>query len=219
MEGTARWFESGPSAILDDPELATLMVRIGMASNALAAQKNATHAAQQLPSESAVSLRDMVCLLITSAALTNEAIKLVHGGLAWLRPLASKSGAPEEMLKNIGRLCAGKHPASALLERARNQLGFHWDAELVEPSVREFGRNPKLVWMENDHTHTTHRLAMEVLSHALLPDAQISDETQRPALIEEAVRQVVEAMELIVAFSTASAFGYMQTVKAKRCER
>lgn len=212
-EGAQRWAETGPGAILNDPDLATLIVRIGMATNALSAQIHAGKAAaERLP---AAKTRDILCSLVTSAALTNEAIKVVSGGMSRLRPLALRAGASEELLQRIGQLCAGKHPADGLLKRARNEIGFHWDQDTIGPSVREFGKNRKLIWIEADtNGEYVHRLACEVLVHALFPEAQQQDSDGTKLTLEQEMKHLSSAMDLIIEFCVASAWGYMRACQA-----
>jgi hypothetical protein len=111
--------------------------------------------------------RDINAAFVTSCAITFEAIRLASGGMPALRPLALLIGAKPSLLEEMGQLCAGKHPASAHLNRARNQLGFHWDRALIEPAVRDFATNRSIVWLESDeHSHPVHALAQAVLLHA-----------------------------------------------------
>src|SRR5688572_25044075 len=91
MEGTVRWVESGPDAIRKDPELATLIIRVGMASNALMTQHHVARTAKQRET-TAARVRDTLCSLVTAAALTTEAIRLAQENMATLRRLAAEGG-------------------------------------------------------------------------------------------------------------------------------
>ena len=210
IAGTKAWYESDSTAIQNDPELAILIVQIGMAENALAAQFNAAKDATQR--RGAIGLRDGLCSLVTSAALTCEALRVVQGGMKRLLPLARDGDASEDVLRQIGQLCAGKHQANSFLSRARNQFGFHWDEAAIGPSVREFGRNKKLVWMEGsiDDDDYVHRLAAEVLAHALVPAS--ADERDRA--ITREMHHVFDAMKIVIQFCAASTFGFMRACGA-----
>ena len=156
--------------------------------------------------------------LVTSAALTTEAIKLASEGLARLRPLVEGAGAPDDLLQNMGKLCAGKHPSAEVLNRARNHIGFHWAKDVIGPPTREFGKNKKIVWMEAGIGHdNVHRLASDVLVHALFPEVARQTNTaaaQRAA--SEAMSHISDAMSLIIEFFAASAFGYLKWCGAVR---
>jgi hypothetical protein len=208
---TTHWFESGPNAIHDDLALATLIIRIGMVDNALSAQFNAARAAGD--GTSALGMRDVVCSLVTSAALTDEAIRVVSGGLKLLRPLALAGDATEDVVEGISQLCAGKHPAAEFLYRARNKVGFHWDEKIIKPSVESFGKKEKLVWIEAGADHDfVHRLASEVLLNALFPSA--TPQRSLDAMVRQEIVQVADALKLIVKFCNAAAFGYLKTCGA-----
>jgi hypothetical protein len=88
--------------------------------------------------------------------------------------------------------------------------------------VLEFGRNKKLVWLETgaDGNHSVHRLASDVLAHALFFEvtSQPVDVEQRPG-IGAAMKQLQDAMEVIVEFFTAAVYGYMLSCDAVRRER
>jgi hypothetical protein len=217
--GSARWFETDPDAIRDDADMAVLMVRVGMASNALNAQ---FHAGSQVRKRTvAVRNRDGLSSLVTAAAVTFEAVRLARERMATLRPLALEAGASEELLSRVGKLCGGKHPAIKVLDRARNKLGFHWDVEEVARSVREYARNQKIVWLESDKdSHPVHRLALDVLIQALFPEARNeSDRTKAQKAFSESMSAVQDAMNLITEFFTASVYGYMRHVNADRQEQ
>lgn len=157
----------------------------------------------------------------TTAAFTDEAIRLAREKMSTLRPLAARGGATDELLDCVGKLCAGKHPSAQILKHARNNVGFHWDQDLIGESVRDYGRNQKVVWLESDAAfQPVHRLAADVLAHALLPDAgsQSNKDTEQRA-VEEAMSQVDEAMRLIIEFFTACVFGYMKCCDATRRTR
>src|SRR5687767_8753989 len=92
---SVRWFESTPEPIVSNLPLATLIVRMGMASNALAAQLRAGAEARRRR-YSPAKTRDLVWGFVTSAAFTNEAIRLAREEMATLRPLAVRGGAPAD---------------------------------------------------------------------------------------------------------------------------
>ena len=220
MDQSVKWIESDANAILSDVDLATLIIRLGMASNALDAQLSVHQRARHQPP--VVRLRDTALSLVTEAALTFEAIKVLSSGMARLRPLASQAGASEELLKRVGRLCAGQHAASAFLERARNQLGFHWDAEAVRLAVLMFGRTEKLVWIEFDgNGEAVHRLAVEVMIHAMFPELAtnaIVDEATVAPLLDTALRDMQDASTLVTEFTVKATLGFLLSVTGSGSE-
>jgi len=219
LPDSTRWFESGPELLLRDQELAVLIVRIGMASNSLAGHSQAGANAAKSPAGQ--RMRDIVGALVTSAAFTNEAIRLAREEMKTLRRLAIGAGARPELLERVGQLCAGKHPSAQILNRARNQIGFHWDAAVIGLSVKEYGKNQKIIWLESDaDSNPIHRLAVDVLAHALLGEATSQpDEAATQRAITSALSEVSAAMHLITEFFTACIYGYLKKSGAIRQTR
>jgi hypothetical protein len=174
LDGTIKWIESKPDALSNDPGMAGLMVRIGMAVNALTVHVHFGYLASRQKAD-AVRQRDNMVSLVMAASLAFEAIVLANENQSRLRPLLERVGDKGALLSRVGRLLSGTHPASGLLERARNSLGFHWDYkdEFIGPVINDFTKNDMIVWVEEvppPESHTVHRLSVEVLTHALLPD-------------------------------------------------
>src|SRR5262245_62214398 len=105
-----------------DLGLATSIIRVGMAAIALNAQLHGASETRR-GRYSAQKSRDLICSLATTAAMVNEAIRLAQEQMRVLRPLAARAGASSELLEAMGQVCAGKHPASPVLKRARKQVG------------------------------------------------------------------------------------------------
>lgn len=214
------WFETGPYGITGNPALATVIVRVGLASNALNAQLTSAVAMLKRKNRR-YKMRDGLFSLVTTAAFTNEAIRLAQKNMSDLKDLARRAGAKDDLLKRVGKLCGGHHPASEFLGRARNQLGFHWDADVVQASLNDYARNEKLVWVESDaEDQPFHRLAGEVLAHALFPDsARLTDPQQMQAAIKTTLSDMGNAIDLIVEFFTAAVYGFLKVSRATRRAR
>jgi len=214
LDGTPQWFQSEPDILSRDPAMAGLMVRIGMAVNALTVHLDLGHAAGQRKAD-AVRQRDNLVSLVMTASLAFEALRLARENQSKLRPLLQRAGGNDALLFHFGKLLAGKHPASALLERARNSLGFHWDYKdrFIGPIVKGFERNKKIIWVEEvpaPEANTVHRLASEVLAHALLPEASAhSDSTLQRKSTNAAIQQVIDALNILAEYFTAAVVAYL----------
>jgi hypothetical protein len=216
-EGTTAWFETLPDVLSNDEMMAGVMVRVGMAVNALTVHLHLGYQAGQ--KLGAVRERDNLVSLAMSAALAFEARVLAQKYQAQLRPLLLKrqENGDEEAgiaLKQMGTLLSGNHPASALLERARNNLVFHFDYkdEFIGPIVRNFARNEKIVWVEEvppPQANTVHRFAIEVLAHALFPEADTSDSEKQRQIIEASMGDVRDAINIIASYFTMAAVAYL----------
>jgi hypothetical protein len=130
-----------------------------------------------------------------------------------LRELAREGDASEELLAAMGQLCAGKHPAAGILDRARNNVGFHWDADVVAPAVSDFGTNQKIVWLESDREIFVHRLAFEVVGGVLFPEATArSDEAEIQHAINLGLSNALDAVNLISTFFVKATLGYLHSI-------
>lgn len=222
MDDSDRWFESGPEPIWNDEKAAVLMVRVGMAQNALVAEMDAANLAIDGIDTGPRRIRMSLARLVTSAALVFEATRLAQENMRELRALASSAHrAPRSgLFEEIGKLCAGKHPASQVIARARNKVGFHWDADQIGVSVVEFGRNAQLVWLEASGDEVPlHRLAADVLAHVLFPETDTPELEAGQEAAKVAMAQLGEAMRLVVEFFTAATYGYLRQCGAQRRER
>jgi hypothetical protein len=219
LSGTAAWWQTGPRPILEDTDLAVTMIRVGMAHNALQFQ---LHAGVTSPAASAAErLRNTLCSLTASASFTYEAMLLAKEQMRVLRPLAIAAGISDVLLQEVGKLTGGQHSAFRTLDRARNQIGFHWDAEIVKQSLREYARNESLCWIEfTRNGQPVHRLAAEVLAHALIPLAWTEgpDEQAEDGLLLREMKNINRAMRLISEFFAASLFGFLEQKGARRGE-
>jgi hypothetical protein len=228
MVGTTIWYETGPNLIHENASLATLVVKLGMISNAIAAQLFAGLEAHRQPA--AARGRNVLCSLISSAALTHEALRHVGqakhrlGDLMIREANEDSRARVEHLLERVGQLCAGRHPASDVLARARNNVGFHWDEDVIEPTVRAFGRNKAIVWIESvespepqyneDHVH---RLASDVLAITLIPElTNVMDNEESDRIMNRVFEHVRDAMRLVMEFCSAASFAYLTSNQVER---
>lgn len=216
------WFETGPEPIWNDEKTAVLMVRVGMAQNALVAEMDAARLAVAGVRTGARRMRLSLTRLVSSAALVFEAARLAKENLAELRRLATSGHRQPRpgLLDEIGQLCAGKHPASAVITRARKKVGFHWDADEIGASVAEWGKNAQLVWLEARGDEVPlHRLASDVLARVLFPETDTPDPAANQRAASVAMDHLSQALNLVVEFFTAATYGYLKLSGARRKER
>ena len=219
---TAFWFQSGPEAIAADLEIATLIVRVGMAYNSLAAQLQAGVDARRHRRHSAARTRGLISALVTSAAVTKEARKLAQDNKVELRRLAQDGGAKRALLDKVDNLCQPMDPAAAFLSRARNKIGFHWDPQVVRNSLRDFSKKQKIVWVEADRQwQPVHRLAVDVAAHALFREAfrEAHDKPQEAEMqIRDSIEKINGAMRLLIDFFAAAFLGFAHRFGLERKE-
>lgn len=179
-----------------------------MAANALSVQLNAARATGEGPH--VVHYRNVLLSLVNCAAVTNESIKLIRESRATLDALAQEGKVRPEVVADIDLLCSWTHPANTTLKRARHDLGFHWKPDVIAESVKEYAANERVVWLElaSDGAFV-HRLAVEVLAHALLgTEVMKGDPKEMGALIADRMGHVWNAMKSIEGFLSACVIGF-----------
>lgn len=215
FDGTADWFETEPDVLSNDPEMAGLMVRIGMAVNALTIMLNLAEQASHRKLD-AVRQRDNIVSLVMAASLAFEATVLANNYQRKLRPLLQRVQGKDDLLSRVGKLLSGTHPACGLLKRARNSLGFHFDYrdDFIGPIVNDFANNEKIIWVEDvlpPDPDTVHRLSFEVLTHALLPDVGAhSDPTKQRQLVDATFGEVIDALNILAEYFTVVVVAYLR---------
>lgn len=222
IDDSDQWFETGPEPIWNDETMAVLMVRVGMAQNALVAEMDAAALAIAGVRTGARRMRLSLTRLVSTAALVFEAARLAKENMAELRCLATSGHSQPRsgLLDEIGQLCAGKHPASAVITRARKKVGFHWDADEIRASVVEWGKNAQLVWLEACGDEVPlHRLSSDVLAHVLFPDTDSPDPAASQRAARVAMDHLSQSINLIAEFFTAATYGYLKLSGATRQER
>jgi hypothetical protein len=226
MQASSQWFVSDPTAIEGDHvDDAVLMVRLGLAVNALNAQQMCMRRVSAgSHTTDAVAMRDSILTLAGLAAYAKEALAILTGSadsppaLARVEELAKQGGADQALFERVRKICGGSHPATPILTRVRNKLVFHWDPSVVRDSLQEFSRNKELVWAEAaDKTSgsTVYRLSVEVLVHALLhtPATDSSgqhdvDELSSNERVREAMDPVIDAVTAIVRLFECAMLGF-----------
>lgn len=125
MTDSDQWYESGPEPIWNDPQTATLMIRIGMAQNALVAEMEMANLVTNAIHSDARRQRGSLSRLVMTAALVSEAAKLAQKSMRELRRLASSARREARigLFEEIGQLCARQAPRQQS-DRAGSQQGW-----------------------------------------------------------------------------------------------
>jgi len=210
------WWVRAPLATVNaDPEQAVLVVRLGLAVNALRAQHRWT--ASLARASTAVEQSDFLLSFVTAASITREALNILTGtgptpGEARrVRELATAAGVAPALSAKLGQLMGGGHRASTVLTRVRNQLGFHWDPTLLGTAIVDAANDP-VVWEEGRTRsvgESVYRLASDTLANAILPGmSTLSDEEAR-LRFADALRDVVDAMDTVAEYFSLAIAGYL----------
>jgi len=170
-KNSSYWVTTKSAVITDDVETTLLVVRFGLAFNAMLAQHR--FALTALNANGADVSRDSVAAFTVAAALTEESRLVINGDYKRIMALARRGGAPESLIKQFGHLNSRKGPLLAALDIIRNKLTFHWDADEVAKSLADFVEYDSVIWLEGrDETlgQTVCRLSADVLLNAVYPE-------------------------------------------------
>lgn len=200
------------SSLKNDPEGATLAVRLCLAVNALRASFRFFEAVKDLPGPGGE--RDRFWAFLVAAGYTKEALNILGGTKhappqnAKVEDLARRSGVSEDTVTKIGRLLGGSDPASAVLARIRNKLAFHWDPVPIGNWIAGFDRSA-VVWFDASGGSTNgesfYRAASDAVANSVLPSDEYEaalpegDERDRHdrERFADAVRSITAAMTTI----------------------
>lgn len=222
------WVTSSTEAIVADPDLATLVLRLQLAVNALTVQRR-FGVRLSSASATAAGARDHFISFVSIAAFTKEAIDIlsgvgnVPGEAARVATLAAKGGAPADLANAIARLCDGSHVASPLMIMLRQQLGAHWDPVLLKESLLAFVMKRSVVWIESAGPSTdevVHRLPIEVIGNSTFP-AGLNDKLDHLEPLQATRARLITALEVIgdagdlmVAYFSFAITGYLEEIGA-----
>jgi hypothetical protein len=111
------WVRTSQAAVTDDPDTAVLLLRLGLAVNALRAQHRWT--ASLVRASTAAEKTDFLFSFVTAASYTREALNILTGtgptaGEAGrVRQFAEAAGVDPALVAKIGQLMGGGHAACA----------------------------------------------------------------------------------------------------------
>lgn len=199
------FFTAGPDSVKKDPALATLMLRLGAAVNAIRAAQRWILACKD--ASGVVGQQDLLWGFLVGAAYLKEAIdSLLRPHYQEIVRLAREDGTPEDAIKSLGNLMSKKPRDlySRLLMNARNRLVFHWEEETFRHWA-EHHNNSTVVWARGTGEKDG-GIVFLASSHALL-DSLIPDASE--AEIHSRAGEVAEASGLLVGVFQRAIHGYL----------
>jgi hypothetical protein len=163
----------------------------------------------------------LVHSLIAYGSILREALNILTGTnrqpgeMSRVLNLAARTDVPAALVKRVKRICGGSDPASRILTMMRNQLGYHWDPEVLKASLQGFVVNRTLVWAEAREfppKTVVHRLALETSTNAMFPSTGRTDAEMRPT-ISTAMDAVQEAGNAISSLMTHAIRAYYDEIR------
>jgi len=188
-----------------DPNLATLMLRLGAAANAIHAAQGWTLACKD--SSGAASKRDLIWSFLVATAYLKEAIdSLLRPYYREIVELARKDGASEDGIRSLGDLMSKKQHGlyKRVLVNARNRLVFHWEEEPFRRWA-EHHNDPIVTWAQgtgDKEGEVVYVAAGIALLDSLMPGASDPE-------IRRRIGDVAEASGLLVGIFEKAINGYL----------
>lgn len=215
------WKVEAPKVSLtDDIDTATLVLRLGIAVNAIRASQRFYLAVENAPG--LAGERDQFWAFLIALGFLREAIVTVLvPKFPMVKELAKAGGAQDELIKKAGELLSGKLPLTKTLDRMRNKLIFHWDEEPIRDFITSY-TNEVVVWGNGigpTQGEMIHSVAVEAVTKFLLPDepdAPQPEPSERTIeRLNSLISDVLSAMRSIEQFFEFAIIGYMKRTGAQ----
>lgn len=209
-----RWkVEATKSSLTDDVETATLVLRLGIAVNAIRAAQRFYYTAKDAPGPGGE--RDRVWAFLIAVGFLVEAIGLLRPKFPQVGLLAQAGGASDDLIRNASALLSGRLPVNRVLDRMRNSLIFHWDEDPIREFVKRYTKD-KVLWAEgigDTQGEMIYGVAADSLTNSILPDEPnaIEPESTERSLerLKDLMVDVVAATKSLTAFFDCAIRGHL----------
>jgi hypothetical protein len=212
--------EARKESLVDDPELSTLLLRLGIAVNATRAAQRFFYAVKDTRGPGGE--RDRFWAFLIGVGFMREAIQtLLRPKFPQIKALAMAGGADGELIEKVGALLSGKLPLSKTLNRLRNKLIFHWDETPIREFVQRYTED-RVVWADgigNSQGEMIYRAAADALSNSVLPDDSSAPQPEPPeesmARLQRLLGELFRATELVLRMFDFAIKGHLLRVDVK----
>lgn len=212
--------EAARASLTSDIDIATLVLRLGIAVNAVRAAQRFFYAVEDAPGPAGE--RDRLWAFLIALGFLHEAIQVVlRPNFRKVRALAEAGGAGEPLIKEASALLSGKLPLSQTLNRVRNKLIFHWDDEPVREFVTQYSRDT-VVWVDglgDTQGEMLYRTAADALTNSVLPDepGALQPEPQERSVerLKKLIADVLRAMDCVLKLFDFAIKGHLAAIGAQ----
>lgn len=197
---------------LDD---AALVLRLGIAANAIAATQRFYWFVRDAPGPAGA--RDRIWAFLVALGFIHEAIRVVRPNFPRIRELAALGGAEQKAIDGMGQLLSGRLPLNRTLDRMRNKLIFHWDDELIREYASQFSKE-EVVWAQgvgDTRGESMFAAAADALTNSVLPDEVGAGEERNQERVRELVQEAKPAMELVIDVLQRAIMGHLKGCKTR----
>jgi hypothetical protein len=162
-------------SLRSEPAVATLMLRLGAAVNAIRASQRMTLIARKTPG--LLGLRDLTWTFLAAAAQLKEAIdSLLKTNLSVIVSNAREGGASEEDLSRLNQILDDGPESlyARVLREARDRITYHWDKKAFVTWQEAQSASSSVVWILGEGQRegdVLHIAAAAALTEAIIPNA------------------------------------------------
>jgi hypothetical protein len=218
-QGAVQWIETDATPLTDRSE-AILVLRLGVAVNALRAQHRFTEAVRGVQQVGPARRREGLWAFLQALAFLKEALKIVktadgrptlESGI--VRRLAEAGQASRAVLESMDKIERDRHVASPIIARARDKVAFHWDRDIFSQWIDDVGAtsNP-LIWVEGSTPEeAVYRAAADAIEHGVLTSELVISYGggDRDAAFDQLVPGIGGAIECVMRYYDAAIAGFL----------
>ena len=213
-----RWkIEAPRSSLSDDLDTGTLVLRLGIAVNAIRAAQR-FYAAADAPGPGGE--RDRFWAFLIAAGFLNEALQVLRPSFPRVRALAEAGGVASSDIRNASELLSGRRPINQLLDHLRNRLVFHWDDGPIREFAARYSRET-VVWGEgvgDSNGEMLYRASADSLCNSVLPDEPDRDVppvNEGLERVRNLIREVTAATRSVLGVFEHAITGYLSASGAR----
>lgn len=217
--GQQAWRLSAPKeSLTSDADDAVLMLRLGIAVNAMRSAQRFYDVCKDLPGPAGE--RDRLWAFLVALGFLHEAIQnVLRADYPTIAEYARAAGASDELAKEAASLLSGKNELGRILTRMRNTLIFHWDRAPIQRFAQAFDPD-EVAWADGvgvTSGEAVYRAAADAVADSIFPDEPGSRTTSEETgdRIRELMREVLRATRHVFSFFDLAIAGFLRGQKAK----
>jgi len=216
-----QWRVEAPQVSLTgNIDTATLVLRLGIAVNAVRAAQRFFDAVKDTPGPAGE--RDRLWAFLIALDFLYEAVKtILQPKFPQIKDLAQVGGAQDELIREAGELLSGKLPLTKTLDRMRNKLIFHWDEDPIREFASRFSKSA-VVWADgvgDTQGEMFYRAAADALTNSVLPDELGAPQPESPERsierLKALIAEVLSATDRVLKLFDFAIKGHLLEIGAK----
>ncbi len=202
--------EAPKSSLSDNVDDSTLVLRMGIAVNAVRAAQSFFWFVKD--ARGPAGERDRLWAFLIALGFLHEAMRLLRPKFPQIRTLSVAGGAEESVVRTTGDLLSGRLPLNRTLDRMRNKLIFHWDDDLIREYVTGYTRDT-VVWAEGvgeTQGEALYRVAADALTNSVLPEEVGATHERNEQRLKQLIDEVLPATTAVLSVFDRAIIGHVR---------